>query len=132
MAEQPAAAVSHLSPDEFLHLGLELASNGKSDRWKRAKNSSKIDLFKATYTAHPEALSRIWTFLQTTPFVEDRVDESTCPEQLLLVYRWLTKYASVKELHLHFGYGEVSIWLTCRTVTSKIAALHKVLVGYSF
>lgn len=134
MAEPVVAAAvagQSLSPEEFLHLRLDLASNGKCDNWKKWKVSSKITHFQSVYTAHPEALAQIFDLLQTNPFVNDRIDESTRPEHLLLVYRWFTKYESVKELHAHFGFGEVLIRSLCKDLPNKVALLRKILVRTS-
>ena len=68
-------------------------------------------------------------YLQTTPFIEDRIDDSIEPEHLLLVYRWLKAYESEKDLDAHYHYVEKKIRQWCKELTLKIAGLRKVKVS---
>ena len=114
--------------NEFLYLGLELRSNGRSNRWKTVKLESQIVNFQAAYTAHPKTLAAIWHDLQMTPLLELRIDASIKPDHMLLAYRWLTAYESEKDINVTYGYGEKSIRKACRDVTAKIAALRKIKI----
>lgn len=134
MAAIPPAAsaarhnVRHFSADSFLDLGLQLKSNGSSDRWKNHQKTSKIEQFLSCYGVHPLALSHIWVSLQTTPFAGDRIDDSVKPEHLIVVYRWLKSYESEKELDATFHFGEKNIRRFCRELTHKVACLRKIKV----
>ena len=72
----PFAPPRPLSEDEMTELGLlmrnkELATGS----WAKRSKSSRVQIFKDIYQVHPLALSHIWNDLQTTPFVDDRIDE---------------------------------------------------------
>jgi len=117
------------SEDEFLSLGLQLRSNTMATgRWMNLKRSSQIELFKSIYGPHPLAMSLIWIDLQTSPFEADRIDDSTEPAYLLVVYRWLKSYESEKELYSNIGYTEKKIRYWCEEITQKVALLRKIKV----
>ena len=116
------------SEAQFLQLGLKLRSNGNSSRWQTAKYMRQLELFQSAYTVHPRALTNIWIDLQTNPFEYNRIDASTKPEHLLLVYRWLSLYETEKDLSQTYGFGEKSIRRWCKDLTQKIAALRKIKI----
>lgn len=130
MATATTAVVRPFSEDEFIDLGLNLRRNGLSGRQgRKLKRESQVTNFRSSYTVHPAAIAAIWLDLQTTPFIEYRIDPSIEPSHLLLVYRWLSKYESEKDLHNTYGYPEKDIRHTCRDLTRKIAALKKIKVS---
>ena len=113
---------------QFLHLGLEMRSNGTSDRWKKCQHSSQVRDFVSVYSVHPDALAAIWVDLHTCPFVDLRVDDHVTPEQIIVVYRWFNSYESENELRSSFGFPEDSIRAWCKDITAKIAGLRKIKI----
>ena len=112
--------------DKFLLLGLGIAC--KTDTWKRWKESSKVEEFVNECGVHPRAVAQIWDALRTTPFEEDRIDESIRPLYLLIAYRWIKRYESVKELKKKYGLGEVRIRWICKTVPAAVAKLRRLKI----
>ena len=122
------ATVRPFSDNEFIELGLQLRSNGNSQRWRRLQGSSKITHFQRSYTAHPAAIAAVWKDLQTTPFLDARIDNTVQPMHLLIVYRWMSSYESEKDLYNTYGVPEKIIRDMCREITLKIARLRKIKV----
>lgn len=70
--------------------------------------------------------------MQTNPFVDDRIDKGITPDDLLIVYRWMSAYESEKDLYNTYGMPEKRIRYLCKEITQKIAALRKLKVRRSF
>jgi len=72
-----------------------------------------------------------FTTLSFAPMEEDRIDATTLPAHLLVVYRWLKSYETEEELSYITGFPEKNIRGWCKTLTSKIASMRnwKVKLG---
>ena len=115
-----AALHCPFAENQFLNLGLELRSNGGSNRWRSVKHETKLLNFESSHGPHPRTIASIWHDMQTMSPVP--INDEVTPERLLLVCRWFKECESEEDLHTHHGHGEATIRSWCKNIPDFIAA----------
>lgn len=86
--------------DEFLELGFKALGD---KTWRNSKIESQLERFHSIYDTSPRILSLIWNDLRLSTIPGIRIDQSTRPFHLLILYRWLKSYETENELKTSFG-----------------------------
>jgi hypothetical protein len=87
--------VLHLSADDFLQLGLQLARFDQR-RQQRTCAATNLRRFKSNYEASPKTCADIFMDLQTTHIDAARVNKPN-PEYLMMAIHWLEATYKTKE-----------------------------------
>jgi hypothetical protein len=96
--------VLHLSPAEFLELGLDIVGF-EQHRRQRTCIATKLRRFRAHFGVGPEAYSAIFTDLQTTDIDGARIDKPN-PIHFFMTMNWLCTYKVEEELAGTFKVSE--------------------------
>jgi hypothetical protein len=91
-----AVMVLFLSAADFLELGLHFAGF-EQHRNQRTCMPTNLRRFRAHFGVSPEALSAIFTDLQTTTIVAARIDKPD-PDHFLMALNWLRSYKVEEQL----------------------------------
>jgi hypothetical protein len=88
--------VLHLSADDFLQLGLQLAGFDQQ-RQQRTCAATNLRRFKSNYEASPKTSADIFMDLQTTHIDAARVNKPN-PEYLMMAIHWLATYKTEEQI----------------------------------
>jgi hypothetical protein len=119
--------VLHLSPAEFLELGLDIVGF-EQHRRQRTCIATKLRRFRAHFGVGPEAYSAIFTDLQTTDIDGARIDKPN-PIHFFMTMNWLCTYKVEEELAGTFKVSEKTARKWIWKYTSAIQALKGAKVG---
>lgn len=120
--------LNHISANQFMALGLELAGY---KRWRRYKEKANIERFKAHFGALPKSCEKMWIDLQTTTNDECRIDSGANPKHFLLALHFLWEYPTEKKLFTMFQLTEKTVRKWWEIYARKIQLLLPDMVSES-